>query len=87
MKGIPSYCSICGVRGYSFDCPTYFDECVDKRACRNRVARSLEAQLKKAKELEKKLLLLDKCPYSFLYEFDKWFNWQVRKIQLPKAIQ
>ena len=49
MKGIPSYCSRCGILGEVYGCPSYVDVCTDTEACAERLAaknRELERKLK-----------------------------------------
>jgi hypothetical protein len=56
MQGIPSTCSVCGITGYKYGCPSYYDVCTDKVACRDRAInnerRKVEGLERRIKELE-----------------------------------
>jgi hypothetical protein len=60
MKGIPSYCKICGVSGYTYGCPSWSDVCVDKDTCRKRAIENERRETTKLrtriKELEEQLI-------------------------------
>lgn len=55
MKGVKSECSICGAIGYKFGCPSFFDVCQDKEACRDRAIQNKEKEIKELKEKVEKL--------------------------------
>jgi hypothetical protein len=59
MRGFPTACCICGAPGEVFGCPSYFDACIDKEACRQRVLEQSEARENRLKEQEKKIKALE----------------------------
>lgn len=61
MKGNRSRCHICGQDGRVFGLGSWFDECVDKDACRDRV---VEKERRKVKELEQRIKELESTKES-----------------------
>lgn len=49
MRGFRSQCSICGVDGEVFGCPSYYDVCTDVEACRDRAIRNKDREIAELK--------------------------------------
>ena len=62
MKGMISYCSICGIQARKLGVPSMFDECRDIRACLERVIQQKDFEIAEKTEQIQKLQrkLLDK---------------------------
>lgn len=56
MRGIQSTCSICGVTGEVYGCPSFWDVCSDKDGCRER---AVAKERRKVQELEKRVKELE----------------------------
>lgn len=53
MRGLTSFCSICGAEGRIYGCPSYNDVCRDTARCRDRAIENKNREiLKLKKELE-----------------------------------
>jgi hypothetical protein len=60
MQSMNCYCSICGVMGQIKGFPSYFAECVDKAACRDRVIYNRDRELAKVNQRIKELETINK---------------------------
>ena len=50
MKGFRSTCSICGIQGRKYGCPSWFDQCTDTEACRDRALRNKQREIDNLKK-------------------------------------
>lgn len=55
MRGIETFCYICGIPGETYGSPSWWDRCVDGKACADRVLAKKKRADKRIKELEEEV--------------------------------